>query len=832
MSEKPASAAFDFLSTTPHQRARHSVESVKRDFAAHLHFSLVKDRYTATELDRYDALALAIRDRVVDRWIKTQQVHHEKDVKRVYYLSLEYLMGRALQNNLINLGCEEIVREALNDLNIDLDTLLNRGRDAGLGNGGLGRLAACFLDSLATLDIPTFGYGLCYDYGIFTQNIRDGRQYETPDDWLRHGNPWFIPRPEYSQVVHFGGRVETVQTPRGIHFVWRDTSPMIGQPIDMPIVGYGGKTVNNLRLWSAKAHEDFDFQHFDRGDYFGAVEAKVTAESITKVLYPNDNNYQGKELRFRQQYFFVSCSLQDIFRRYTRDHRSFAEFPSKVALHLNDTHPALAIPELMRLLLDEQHLSWEEAWDITCATTGYTNHTLMPEALERWPVSFFERHLPRHMQIIHEINRRFLKRVRGRFPFDSDRLQRMSLIDEQGERSVRMAYLSIVGSKSVNGVAALHTHLLQTHLFSDFYELDPEKFNNKTNGITPRRWLRLANADLAQLITARIGSAWITDLEHLRDIEQFADDEDFQAEFRAIKARNKAELATIIGDRAGVNVSVDSIFDVQVKRIHEYKRQLLNVMHIVMLYMRLRRDPTISITPRTFIFAGKAAPGYKMAKKIIHLIHAVGDVINADAEVDGRLRIAFIPNYGVSLAQKIIPAADISQQISTAGMEASGTGNMKFALNGALTIGTLDGANIEIMEEVGEDNIFIFGHTAEQVDALRSDPDYDPRAIYESDNEIRETCNLLFGGFFDPQEPGVFDSIQRKVLDSSDPYIHLADLRMYADAMARTQAFYANPTAWTRAAILNVARMGRFSSDRTIREYNREIWQVPQVPVD
>lgn len=831
MPTKSKSDPFDFLATAEHQRARDTVESVKRDFAAHLHFSLAKDRYTATALDRHDALALAIRDRVVERWIKTQQTHHRENAKRIYYLSLEYLMGRALENNIINLGCEEVVREALEEVEVDLDEILLEGRDAGLGNGGLGRLAACFLDSMATMELPAFGYGLCYDFGIFIQAIKDGRQFEKPDDWLRHGNPWFVPRPEYAQVVHFGGRVDAVQSQRGMRFVWVDTDPMIGLPIDMPITGYRVNTVNNLRLWSAKAREDFDFHDFDRGDYFGAVEDKIHAENTTKVLYPNDNNYQGRALRFRQQYFFVSCSLQDIIRRYRADHDNFDSFPSKVALHLNDTHPALAIPELMHLLLDKHHLGWDEAWDIACASTGYTNHTLLPEALEKWPVSFFETYLPRHWQIIAEINKRFLRRVRTRFPFDAARLKRMSIIDEDGEHTVRMAYLSIVGSKSVNGVAALHTHLLQTHLFSDFYELDPAKFNNKTNGITPRRWLRLANPSLSSLVSSRIGTGWVTDLDQLRGLEAHVDDEDFCHEFSEIKTRNKEELARIIKSATGIIVSPDSVFDVHVKRLHEYKRQLLNVLHIVMLYLRYRRDPSLDLPSRTFVFAGKAAPGYKMAKLIIKLIHAVAQVVNSDEQIGDRLRVVFLPNYGVSLAQKIIPAADVSQQISTAGMEASGTGNMKFALNGALTVGTLDGANVEILEEVGEDNIFIFGHTAEEVESLRADPGYDPRTYYDEDDEIREACDLLFGGFFNPEEAGLFDSIRQALLDSSDPYIHLADLGMYSDAMQRTAAYYQDQKSWVRSAVLNVARVGRFSADRTIREYNDEIWKVKSIPI-
>ncbi len=832
MTTPPTSRTFDFLASAPHQRAKLNSESLKRDFAAHLRYSLSKDRFTATRRDQYFALALAVRDRVVERWIKTQQTHHESDAKRIYYLSLEYLMGRALHNNIINLGFEEVVRDALDELGISLYDLLEHGVDAGLGNGGLGRLAACFLDSMATMELPAFGYGLCYDYGIFTQSIQEGRQFEKPDEWLREGNPWMVERPEYTVEVHFGGRVETLHGQSGMQVRWVDTDTVIGLPHDVPIVGHGCNTVNNLRLWSAKARDDFDFHDFNRGDYFGAVEEKNRAESITKVLYPNDNNYEGKALRFRQQYFFVSCSLQDIFRRFVADHDRFDAFPERAAIQLNDTHPALAVPELMHILVDQHQVGWEEAWEITRASTGYTNHTLLPEALERWPIEFFETFLPRHLQIVHEMNRRFLRRVQTRFPFDRERVGRMSLIDENEPRSVRMAHLSIVGSKSTNGVAALHTHLLQTRLFRDFFELDPEKFNNKTNGITPRRWLLLSNPGLSELISDRIGTGWVTDLDLLRQIEPTTDDVEFRVAFRGIKAANKDRLREVILQCTGVRVPSDAIFDVQVKRLHEYKRQLLNLLHIVHLYLRMKQDRSWSPPSRVFIFAGKAAPGYAMAKLIIKLIHCVADVVNHDDTIREKLRVVFLPNYGVSLAQMIIPAADVSQQISTAGMEASGTGNMKFALNGALTIGTLDGANIEIREEVGDDNIFTFGHTADQVEALRSDPDGHPRSIYEADNEIRQTCDLLFGDFFNRDEPGIFRSIQERILDNPDPYLHLADFAAYREAMQRTYDRYEDKDGWTRSAILNVARIGKFSSDRTIKEYNDDIWQVTPIPIE
>jgi len=831
--EPETAATFDYLATAPHARGEQGTEAFKRDFASHLRYSLAKDRYTATARDRFMALSMAVRDRIVAGWIRTQQEHHRRDVKRAYYLSFEYLMGRALYNNVLNLRADDVVRDALDELGIDLKELAELEVDAGLGNGGLGRLAACFVDSLASLDLPAIGYGLRYDFGIFTQTIKDGHQFEKPDDWLRYGTPWQIARPEYTQEVHFGGRVEVVTEAGVTRHQWVDTESIIGVPFDMPIVGYGGNTINTLRLWSATARQEFDFHDFNKGDYFGAVEDKNAAENITRVLYPNDNNYLGKELRFKQQYFFVACSLADILRRYLASHDDFDAFTDKVALQLNDTHPAMAIPELMRLLMDNHGLVWERAWAITSAVTGYTNHTLLPEALERWPVSFFERFLPRHLEIVYEINRRFLRQVQTRYPFDRDRVRRMSLIEEGNgqDKQVRMAYMSIVGSRSVNGVAALHTQLLKQNMFRDFFELTPEKFNNKTNGITPRRWLLQANPFLAQLITERIGEGWVTDLDKLRALEPAAKDPSFRQAFRRIKRQNKEVLAKVIRERAGVVVSPDSIFDVQIKRLHEYKRQLMNVLHIVMLYNRLKHDPELDLVPRTFIFGGKAAPGYFMAKQVIKLIHCVGDVINADDLLRGKLKVVFIPNYSVSLAEKIIPAAEVSQQISTAGMEASGTGNMKFALNGALTVGTLDGANVEIREEVGEDNIFIFGLTVEEVEALKADPSYHPRRFYEQDEEIREALDLVARDFFNMDEPGEFKPLLGKILDSRDPFLNLADLRAYADAMSEMETLYRDQDAWDQKAILNVARVGKFSSDRTISDYNKDIWHLKPVRV-
>jgi len=831
--DRSTDAAFDFIANTPHLRGEQTVESLMADYASHLCFSLAKDRFTATPRDKFYALSLAVRDRLMERWIKTQQTHHQQHAKRVYYLSLEYLMGRALSNNIINLRCDDLVRQAMQKLGVSVDELLDVEVDAGLGNGGLGRLAACFVDSLATLELPAIGYGLRYDYGIFRQTIKNGYQLEEPDDWLRHGNPWEMARPEYAQRVQFGGRVEAVPVGDGRQLKWVDTEPVIGIPYDMPIVGFGCNTVNNLRLWSSKARLEFDFQDFDRGDYFGAVEAKNAAENITKVLYPNNNNYQGKELRFRQQYLFVSCSLQDIIRRYLVDNRDFGAFTDRVALQLNDTHPALAIPELMRLLMDNHGVGWDQAWEITRNVTGYTNHTLLPEALEQWPVRFFEKLLPRHLELLYEINRRFLRQVQTRYPLDEHKLQRMSLIEEAGPdgKSVRMANLAIVGSKSVNGVAALHTQLLKSKLFPDFAELWPERFNNKTNGVTPRRWLLLCNPELATLISERIGDGWVKDLGQLRKLEAAVEDKKFCARFRAIKRANKQRLAQLIQQTTGVVVSPDSLFDVQVKRLHEYKRQMLNVFHIIMRYQRLKQNPDLDLVPRTFIFGGKSAPGYFMAKLMIKLVNAVADVVNADEALRSKLKVVFVPNYSVSLAEKIMPAADLSEQISTAGMEASGTGNMKFALNGALTIGTLDGANVEIKEEVGDDHIFIFGNTTEQVETVRRDPGYCGRRYYEQDDEIRRMCDLLFRNFFNLEEPGVFEPIRQKVLDGPDPFLHLADLRMYADAQDRVDQKYRDPEGWTRSAILNVARIGKFSSDRTIGEYNREIWRVKPIRV-
>ncbi len=803
-------------------------QSIKRGFANHLKYDLAEDQYTAGPMDRFLALAWSIRDRLIKGWVDSQQTHHRHRAKRVYYLSLEFLMGRAMINNLINLGVEKQARQAMEELDIDWSELVEQETDAGLGNGGLGRLAACFMDSLATMQIPAFGYGIRYDYGIFRQVIENGYQHEEPDDWLRDGNPWEVPRPDYRIPVHFGGRVERYLENGRPMFRWVETQTVVGTPYDMPIAGYRSGTVNTLRLWGARGTEEFDFEDFNRGDYIGAVEHKVTAENLTKVLYPNDNVYVGKELRLRQQYFFVACSLWDILRRFQRDSESWDELPNKVAIQLNDTHPALAVPELMRLLMDEHKLEWGKAWDLTVRTLAYTNHTLLPEALETWPVSMMERLLPRHLQIIYGINHYFLDDVARLYPDDYDRLRRMSLVDEHGEKRVRMAHLSIVGTHSTNGVAKIHSELLKKRLVPDFAEMYPDRFNSKTNGVTPRRWLRHCNPALAGLITEVIGEDWISDLGQLSRLKEMADDSAFRDRFREVKQHNKRQLAGYFARELGVQIDPNSMFDVQIKRMHEYKRQLLNALHIVMLYNRLLENPDADVVPRTFIFGGKAAPGYIMAKVIIKLINNIAAVVNRDPVSRDKLNVIFVPNYRVSLAERLFPASNLSEQISTAGMEASGTGNMKFMMNGALTIGTLDGANIEMMDEVGPENIFIFGLSADEVATTRET--YNPREVYEANDEIRKALDLIFDGHFNKQEKGIFDPI-RQLLMSTDYYLHLADLADYAATQQRVSQLYKQTQEWDRKAILNVACSGHFSSDRTIAEYAREIWHAVPVRV-
>jgi len=800
------------------------VKELRHAFEHHLRRTLAKDRYTATTRDRYYAFALAVRDRLIERWIPTQQTHYNRHVKRVYYLSLEFLIGRSLEHNVMNLRLEDACRQAVLDVGLNWDDLLDQEVDAGLGNGGLGRLAACFMDSLATLNFPCVGYGLRYDFGIFNQRIVNGYQVEVPDEWLKLGYPWEIAHPEFSFPVQFEGRVESRPGPKGSEWHWVDTKPVVGMPYDLPMVGYGGHTVNTLRLWSAKATAEFDLDDFNRGSYVDAVANKVLAENLTKVLYPNDNVFEGKELRLKQQYFFVSCSIQDILRRFKTDNKDWEEFPRKAFIQLNDTHPSLVIPELMRLLIDGEGLGWDQAWRITTASTGYTNHTILPEALEKWPVKMFGQLLPRHLQIIYEINARFMRDVATRWPLDDDRLRRMSIIDERGEKYVRMAHLAIVGSCSVNGVAKLHTELLKKEVLRDFAELWPAKFNNKTNGITPRRWLLSANPALAHLITEYIGDPWITDLDQLRKLEPLVDDPVFRQRFRAAKKQNKELLARLIARETGINVSPNSMFDVQVKRLHEYKRQLLLVLYIIILYDRLKKDPALDIVPRTFIFGAKAAPGYFMAKLIIKLIHQVAEVVNGDPQVRDKMKVVFLPNYRVSLAERIIPAADLSEQISLAGTEASGTGNMKMQLNGAVTIGTLDGANIEILEEVGEENIFIFGMKSEEVEHRRGS--YNPWDVYNSDEEIRRAFTLIEKDFFSLLEPGIFKPLVQSLLEGGDHYMLLADLRDYIQTQERVDAAFRDVEVWDRMAILNVARAGKFSSDRAIKEYASEIWHL------
>jgi starch phosphorylase len=814
--------------TAPNEAA-----ALLHSFTNHLLYSLAKDQYSATELDRYMSLAFTVRDRLIERWISTQQRYYRKDAKRVYYLSAEFLMGRALSNNLINLGLHDIARDAMKMLNLDLADVLEQEVDAGLGNGGLGRLAACYLDSMATLDIPGYGYGIRYEFGMFDQEIKDGWQVEKPDEWLRLGNPWEIARPEYGMPVRFGGHVEEHTDDRGhLRVRWTGGEQVVGMPYDTPIAGYGCNTVNTLRLWRARASSDFDLRYFNDGDYEKAVLDKNRSETISKVLYPSDVKVFGKELRLRQQYFFVACSLHDIVRRHLVGFPSLENFPEKVAIQLNDTHPAVAIPELMRILVDEHAIPWEKAWEVTQATIGYTNHTLLAEALESWSVELFQRLLPRHLAIIYEINRRFLRQVMSRYPYDEGRLVRMSLIDDGNgtpdSKRIRMAYLATVGSHSVNGVAALHTELLKADLFRDFHEMFPERFHNLTNGVTPRRWLLTANPPLADAITARIGDGWITQLDQLAKLAEHAEDAAFRAEVRGIKQKNKEQLARYIEAEHRLSVDRSSIFDVQVKRLHEYKRQLLNVLHVVALYLRLKKNPDLAVVPRTVIFGGKSAPAYLAAKLIIKLINSVASVVNADPQVNGKLKVVFLANYRVSLAERIFPASDLSEQISTAGKEASGTGNMKFALNGALTIGTLDGANIEIRQEVGAENFFLFGLTASQVSEMHRSG-YRPRDYYEQNAELRAVLDLIASGFFEPEHPEIFRPMVQALLDQ-DTYMLLADFQSYVDCQERVAKAFLDPDQWTRMAILNIAHMGKFSSDRSIREYAEQIWGARGVP--
>ncbi|MCX8029117.1 MAG: glycogen/starch/alpha-glucan phosphorylase [Brevinematales bacterium] len=812
-------------------------KSIKRSFAEHLKYSMGKDEYSVTELDKLFSLSLAVRDRLIEKWNRTQQTYYESEnVKRVYYLSMEFLIGRMLVNNMINLRIDKEVRKAMDNLGIDLDKLAELEEDPGLGNGGLGRLAACFLDSLATLEYPAYGYGIRYEFGIFKQVFQNGYQVEKPEEWLKFGNPWEIERPEYTVKVKFYGRVNSYMKGSELKFDWVDTKDVLAVPYDTPIVGYDTNTVNTLRLWSARASEEFDLQIFNHGDYIKAVENKNLSEVISKVLYPNDNIYEGKELRLKQEYFFVSASLQDIIRRFKKQFgNNFNIFPDKVAIQLNDTHPAMAIPELMRILVDIEEIPWEKAWDITVKTFGYTNHTVMPEALEKWEVSIFERLFPRHLQIINEINRRFLNEVSIRFN-DINKIRNVSIFEEGPSKMIRMANLCVIGSHSVNGVSELHTNILKSTVMKDFYDIFPTKFNNKTNGVTQRRWLLLANPGLANLITETIGDKWTKDLYELRKLENYSNDKSFLDKFYKVKQDNKEKLAKYVKDVCGVKIDPLSMFDVQVKRLHEYKRQLLNAMHIIHLYNTLKDNPNLDVYPRTFIFGAKAAPGYYMAKLIIKLINSISETINKDKSIRDKIKVVFIPNYNVSLAEKIIPAANVSEQISTAGKEASGTGNMKFAINGAITIGTLDGANVEIMEEVGEENIFIFGLKAEEVAELRTSGRYNPIEIYNSNPNIKRILDMINTSYFSPKEPGIFEPIYNSLLfgrggSAPDEYFLLADFESYRETHEKIDQLYKNKYEWNKKALLNTARMGKFSSDRTIKEYCEQIWKVKPVEI-
>jgi starch phosphorylase len=801
--------------------------SIAHDFKSKLFFELAKFPGVATTNDCYLALSYVIRDRLLHRWVGSARTYLDAKSRTVIYLSAEYLMGPQLGHNVGNLGIEPAVREAMGSIGLRYEDLLEHEEEPGLGNGGLGRLAACFMDSLATLDRPAIGHGIRYEFGIFDQVIRDGWQVEVTDRWLRTGNPWEVRRWEIEHPVGFGGQVEHGTDAEGrLQVRWIPERVVKGVPYDTPVLGYGTPNTNFLRLWAAVAVEDFDLEAFQHGEYWRAVEAKVHSENISKVLYPNDEGLAGKQLRLEQEFFFVSCALQDCIRLLLQ-RGSIHEFADKFAIQLNDTHPTLAVPELMRLLIDVHGLGWDEAWDITSRTFGYTNHTLMPEALETWPLPLFGRLLPRHLEIVYEINRRFLDLVHARFPGDDGRVRRMSLIDERGDKAVRMAHVATVGSHTVNGVAALHSRLLRETVLRDFADMYPERFTNVTNGVTPRRFIALANPRLARLLDETLGTGWLRDLERLKALHRWADDAGFRDRFRAVKHANKAELASWLSAAHGVEVDPSTLFDAQCKRIHEYKRQHLAVLHVVSLYRRILHGQTV--TPRTFLFAGKAAPGYRMAKLIIRLIHGVARTLEADPAARDILRVVFIPDFNVKNAQRIYPAVDLSEQISTAGFEASGTGNMKFAMNGALTIGTLDGANVEIRDAVGADDFFLFGMTADQVAGLRAHG-YDPGAIAAADPELGDALAWIGHGRFCPGEAGLFEPIMRSLLEQ-DPFFVLADFRAYVDCQDRVARAWATPETWTRSAVRNVAGMGRFSSDRSIREYSDGIWKVAPVPV-
>jgi len=798
---------------------------VLRSFFANLQYSLAKDRYTATKDDNFKALAIAVRDRLVDRWISTQQKYHHKNVKRVYYLSMEFLIGRLLGNNIMNLDFESQIQEAMEELGFDLEGIRDCEIDAALGNGGLGRLAACFLDSMATLGIAAHGYGIRYDYGIFKQKIINGYQVESPDLWLNKGNPWEFQRAEYSTNIKFYGHTFSFTDVDGKPRVkWVDTQDVVAMPYDIPVSGYKNGVVNTLRLWSARSNEEFDLSFFNEGDYEGAVNSKVSSENISKVLYPNDNIREGKELRLKQEYFFTAASISDIIRRFKAENSDFKFLPDKAVIQLNDTHPSLAIVELLRILLDEEHLEWADAWGIVVKTFAYTNHTVMPEALERWSVSLFETLLPRHLQIVYEINLRFLEYIKQKFPDDGDRLRRMSIIEEGYPKKIRMAFLSIVGSHSVNGVSMLHTELIKTQLFKDFYELYPERFNNKTNGITQRRWLLKSNTCLSSLISEAIGNTWAVNADELKKLLPLSKDEGFCEKWRICKYNNKKALAAYIQNTTGVGINDESMFDVHIKRMHEYKRQLLFAFFIIAQYLKIKNNPNTLFLPRTCIIAGKAAPGYFMAKLIIKFINNIANVINNDTDVGDKLKVVFLEDYRVSLAEKIFPASDLSEQISTAGTEASGTGCMKFMLNGALTIGTYDGANIEMAEAVGGDNIFLFGLKVHEIEKLRREG-YNPHRYIENSSMLKETIKLIQNNFFSETERDIFNPIVDSLI-RTDPYFICADFEDYCSTQGRASDLFVNKKKWFEKSVINVATSGTFSSDRTVKQYADDIWKI------
>ncbi|MDE2259661.1 MAG: glycogen/starch/alpha-glucan phosphorylase [Betaproteobacteria bacterium] len=818
MKSDPKSIVFNY------QKLEFDVPTLQHSLANRLTYTIGKDPITATGHDWFHALAYVVRDRLAERWMETMRSFYRNDAKRIYYFSMEFLTGRMLVNSLSNLGFYQECRDLLDELGLDLNELCESEPDPALGNGGLGRLAACFLDSMATLGLHGYGYGIRYEYGMFNQRIQNGEQVEHPDNWLRYGNPWEFPRPEVIYPVKYFGRViEYVDNEGHNRHLWVDGEEIMAMAFDTPVPGYKNEVVNNLRLWTAKATRDFELRYFNEGNYIKSVEDKNESENLSKVLYPDDTTLVGRELRLKQQHFFVSASLQDILHRFQRYHSSFDDFPEKVAIQLNDTHPSIAIPELMRLLMDVHYVEWDKSWDITRRVFSYTNHTLMSEALETWPVSLFERILPRHLQIIFEINHRFLKDVMHRYPGDSDVLQRMSIIGEEGQRHIRMAHLAIVGSHRVNGVSSIHTELMKRSIFLDFDRFFPGRIINITNGVTPRLWLKQANPHLSDLISSCIGKGWVGDLSQLHQLAPLAEDAGFRKKFMAVKHSNKIRLAGLIKSRLGLEVDPDSLFDVQIKRIHEYKRQLLNVLHIVTRYNRIRNN-NVKLTPRTVIFGGKAAPGYVMAKRIIRLINDIADIVNNDPVVNQQLKVVFIPNYDVSTALDIIPAADLSEQISTAGTEASGTGNMKLAMNGALTIGTLDGANIEILEAVGEDNIFIFGLDAAR--AKQCSQNYQPMDVYNANAELKAVLDMISSGFFSPDEPHRYRSIVDSLLQHGDAYLLLADYASYINAQDIVDRHFEDSDSWARKAILNVAYMGGFSSDRTVTQYAKEIWRL------